>query len=273
LAAWSIPALVLVVSYDVSMRFLFHRGSVALQELEWHLFSLVFLLGAAHTLRCGQHVRLDLCYRSRWLNDRRRAWIDLLGGLFFLAPFCVLVIVSSWDFVSQSFVHAEGSPDPGGLPYRWLLKAAIPFGFGLLLLQGVADILGNLRRLFLEIQIQMALADGAVSAPERRILLLVSDCLGIPRALYRRLEEQIRASAHSGPAAGSGPSLEDAYATLGVPSGASETEVKRAYRRLMSRHHPDKLVAKGLPEEMMRVATERTQEIRAAYDRIKEARA
>lgn len=131
----------------------------------------------------------------------------------------------------------------------------------------------NLRRLFLEIQIQMALADGAVSAPERRILLLVSDCLGIPRALYRRLEEQIRASAHSGPAAGSGPSLEDAYATLGVPSGASETEVKRAYRRLMSRHHPDKLVAKGLPEEMMRVATERTQEIRAAYDRIKEARA
>ncbi|MDD9824069.1 MAG: TRAP transporter small permease subunit [Gammaproteobacteria bacterium] len=148
LVAWSIPAMVLVVSYDVSMRFLFHRGSVALQELEWHLFSLVFLLGAAHTLRCGQHVRLDLCYRSRWLNDRRRAWIDLLGGLFFLVPFCLLVIASSWNFVSQSFVHAEVSPDPGGLPYRWLLKAAIPFGFGLLLLQGVADILGNLRRLF-----------------------------------------------------------------------------------------------------------------------------
>ena len=78
----------------------------------------------------------------------------------------------------------------------------------------------------------------------------------------------------SGAQAGSsGPSLEDAYTTLGVPPNAPDDEVKRAYRRLMSRHHPDKLAAKGLPEEMMRTATERTQQIKAAWETVKSARA
>jgi len=120
-------------------------GSVALQELEWHLFGLIFLLGAAYTLKHDDHVRLDLLYQSDWMGARKRAWVDLVGTVLFLVPFCLLVIVSSWPFVQSAFVHAEGSPDPGGLPYRWVLKATIPAAFGLLMLQGLANGLRALR--------------------------------------------------------------------------------------------------------------------------------
>ncbi len=145
--SWLVLGMVLLIAYDVAMRYLFHAGSVALQELEWHLFGLIFLLGAAYTLKHDDHVRVDVLYQSRWMNDRRRAWVNLVGSLVFLLPFCVLIIVSSWPFVQISFVHAEGSPDPGGLPYRWMLKAAIPVGFGLLLLQGIATAIHALLRI------------------------------------------------------------------------------------------------------------------------------
>ncbi len=138
--AWLVLALVLLIVYDVAMRYLFMSGSVALQELEWHLFALIFLLAAAYTFRHDAHVRVDIFYSSRF-SARTRAWIDLLGGLFLLLPFCLLIIYCSWPFVLNSFAMHEGSPDPGGLPARYLLKAAIPLGFALLLLQGIADIL------------------------------------------------------------------------------------------------------------------------------------
>ena len=139
--AWLGLAMVLIIVYDISMRYLFQIGSVALQELEWHLFSLVFLFGAAYTLKHDGHVRVDIFYQSRWMNDRRRAYVDLFGTLFLLMPFCVLIIVSSATFVGNAFAIGEGSPDPGGLPYRFLLKAAIPVGFGLIMLQGVAQMM------------------------------------------------------------------------------------------------------------------------------------
>ena len=139
--AWLVLAMVLVIGYDVGMRYLFQSGSVALQELEWHLFALVFLLGAAYTLKHDGHVRVDILYNSRWMSDRRRAMIDLFGGLFLLLPFCLMVIIASLRFVANSYGMGEGSPDPGGLPHRFLLKAAIPVGFGLLLLQGLAGML------------------------------------------------------------------------------------------------------------------------------------
>jgi TRAP-type mannitol/chloroaromatic compound transport system permease small subunit len=144
LVSWLILAMVLLVSYDVAMRYFFLSGSIALQEMEWHLFSLIFLIGAAYTLKHDAHVRLDLIYKSRFMNDERRAWVNLLGSLLLLIPFCILIIVASWPFVFQSYIHLEGSPDPGGLPYRWILKASIPLGFTLLLLQGVSDIAKNL---------------------------------------------------------------------------------------------------------------------------------
>lgn len=130
----------------------------------------------------------------------------------------------------------------------------------------------NLLRLFLEIQVQAAWADGGVHAEERRVLKHVASRLGFPDEAYDELERLVGSGAAT-PQPEAGPSLADAYATLGVAPDASDAEVKRAYRRLMSRHHPDKLAASGLPEEMMRAATERTQQIKAAWDRVRSARA
>ena len=141
--AWLVLLMMSVIVYDVSMRAGFNIGSVVLQELQWHFFALIFLLGAGYTFRHDEHVRVDVFYQSHWMNDYRRAWINLLGGLLLLLPFCLLIIGSSWHFVFDAYIHQEGSPD-GGLPYRFLLKAAIPVGFIFLILQCIANILENL---------------------------------------------------------------------------------------------------------------------------------
>jgi len=135
----------------------------------------------------------------------------------------------------------------------------------------------TLIQMFIEIQLQAAYADGSLHKAEEQLLLNICKRLGIPEFVFRRLERMIRAEGHfSGrqraEAKPAGPSLPDAYAILNVPSGASDAEVKKAYRRLLSQHHPDKLVSKGLPEEMMKMATQKTHEIRQAYERVKEAR-
>jgi len=132
----------------------------------------------------------------------------------------------------------------------------------------------NLLRVFLEIQVEAACADGAVDPREHRILVHLCERLGLPRHELDRAEALRRAHANRarGRVKGNGLSLEDAYAVLGVEERASTDEVKRAYRRLLSQHHPDKLVSRGLPDEMMQIATEKTREIRAAYERVMEAR-
>jgi TRAP-type mannitol/chloroaromatic compound transport system permease small subunit len=144
-AAWLCLILVMLVAYDVSMRYLFRAGSVALQELEWHLFALIFLFGAAYTLKHDAHARLEIFYQR--FSNRTRAWVDLLGSLLFLLPLCLVILKGSWPFVHNAFVFGEGSPDPGGLPYRFLIKAAIPVGFALLSIQAVAFVFKNLRLL------------------------------------------------------------------------------------------------------------------------------
>lgn len=133
--------LVLLVVYDVSMRYLFNSGSIGIQELEWHLFSIILLLGSAYTLKYNEHVRLDIFYNSKFLNDKTRAWFDVFGTLIILLPFCLLIIFSAWPFVTQAFIYNEISPDPGGLPARWFVKAMIPLGFFMLLMQGIAEML------------------------------------------------------------------------------------------------------------------------------------
>lgn len=144
IVAWFILLMVIIIVYDVSMRKFFGIGSIQLQELQWHLFALVFLFGAAYTLKHDEHVRVDIFYQSQWMNKRHQAWINLLGGLFLLIPFCLLIFNSALPFVKMSYQFAEGSPDPGGLPYRFLLKSAIPMGFFLLMLQGIAESLKSL---------------------------------------------------------------------------------------------------------------------------------
>ncbi len=145
--SWLILAMVLLICYDVTMRYLFQQGSVALQELEWHLFALIFLLGCAYTLKYNEHVRVDILYQSRFISDKQRLLIDIFGTLFLLAPFCILILVSSWPFVENAFYYQEGSPDPGGLPYRFILKGSLLVAFSLLLLQGLSGLLKNIIKL------------------------------------------------------------------------------------------------------------------------------
>ncbi len=137
--AWLIIGMVLLITHNVAQRYLFNQSWVGLQELEWHLFAVSILLGAAYTLKHDQHVRVDVLYQSRLMTPVRRAWVNLLGSVLFLMPFCALIIYSSWDFVSNAYLQGEGSPDPGGLPQRWILKSMLLWGFGLLFLQGLSQ--------------------------------------------------------------------------------------------------------------------------------------
>ncbi|RMF54463.1 MAG: TRAP transporter small permease subunit [Calditrichaeota bacterium] len=140
---WLTSALVLIVCYDVITRYLFRESMVAIQELEWHLFAFIFLLAAAFTLKHDRHVRVDVFYVK--FSPKVRAWVDLFGTLFFLIPFSLVVIISSWNFVAISFKIGETSPDPGGLPARYILKAAIPIAFILVLLQSISIIHQSLK--------------------------------------------------------------------------------------------------------------------------------
>jgi TRAP-type mannitol/chloroaromatic compound transport system permease small subunit len=134
--SWLTGLLVLVVCYDVFTRYLMQNSMVAVQEMEWHLFALVFLLGSAYSLKHDRHVRVDVFY-SRF-SPKRKALVNLGGSVLFLIPFCLVGIWGSQAFVISSFMIGETSPDPGGLPARFILKAAIPVGFLLVLLQGIA---------------------------------------------------------------------------------------------------------------------------------------
>ncbi len=136
----------------------------------------------------------------------------------------------------------------------------------------------TLIQMFIEIQLQAAYADGSFDDAEESLLLHICDQVGFSRYDFQRLKTLVEAqqrfssSWQNSHPHSQGPTLSDAYQSLGVKKNASDAEIKKAYRRLMSQHHPDKLVSKGLPEEMMKIATEKTKEIQKAYETIREAR-
>lgn len=116
-------------------------SSNALLEIQWYLFDLIFLLGAAYTLKHNNHVRVDVI-QSR-LNPKQKAWIDFVGSLLFLIPFCTMIIFYSSGAVINSWKLLENSPDPGGL-VRYPIKTMILVSFGLLILQGISEAIKNL---------------------------------------------------------------------------------------------------------------------------------
>lgn len=136
----------------------------------------------------------------------------------------------------------------------------------------------NLRQMFIEILLYAAYADGAMHEAERHLFVRICSRLGFSQAEFRLLDSMVRAQrAFHGRTQHEAPRpradlLQEAYAALGINADSSDTEVKKAYRRQMNQHHPDKLVAKGLPEEMIKLANEKTQEIKAAYETIRKAR-
>ncbi|HSF05069.1 MAG TPA: TRAP transporter small permease subunit [Methylomirabilota bacterium] len=143
-SAWLALLLVAIVTYDVVMRYLFNITYVFIQELEWHLFAVMFLMTAGYAHLLDSHVRVDIFYVR--LSPRARAWIDLFGGILFLFPTAFLLIWTSIPFVRASLADLEGSPDPGGIPGRFVLKAVIPLAFFLLGIQGISETIKNFYR-------------------------------------------------------------------------------------------------------------------------------
>lgn len=179
IACWLVIALVLLTTEQVVARYFFDASSVALQELEWHLFGFIILLSMAHTLQRNEHVRVDILYGR--LSERARTTIDVCGYLFFLVPFCLVLIIygyaytiaafdysnpyppdhwsAAWfeaesflykisarveDLLRATLLRGEISPDAGGLEARWIIKAVVPFSFMLLLLQTISEVIKKL---------------------------------------------------------------------------------------------------------------------------------
>ena len=138
LVYWLVLVAVLVSAGNALMRYTFDVSSNAWLELQWYLFSAVFLLAAGYTLLHNEHVRIDVII-SRF-SPQTRAWVDLLGGLLFLLPMAVVILVLSWPMFVESFVRHEYSSDAGGL-VRWPAKLLVPAGFLLLVLQGLSEII------------------------------------------------------------------------------------------------------------------------------------
>jgi TRAP-type mannitol/chloroaromatic compound transport system permease small subunit len=139
--SWLMLLMVLVVFTDVIFRYLFNRSSVFVQEAEWHLFGIVYLLAAGYTMLYDEHVRIDILY-SKW-SPRRKAATDFVLLLVMFFPSAIMVLVTTWPFVIHSIQVNEGSPDPGGIPFRWAYKSVILAGFLLLMLQAVSQLIKN----------------------------------------------------------------------------------------------------------------------------------
>jgi TRAP-type mannitol/chloroaromatic compound transport system permease small subunit len=142
--SWIALVIVLLMATNVLLRYLFSAGSVWAQELEWHLLVPLILFGMSYALRHGEHVRVDIVYAR--MPERGRAIVDLVSALLAVAV-SALIIWFSLHYVEQSYVIDEGSPDPGGLPHRFIIKGLIPVGFALLLVQAGANALGALAKL------------------------------------------------------------------------------------------------------------------------------
>lgn len=134
--------MLLNVFTDVVLRYVLNDVSIAMQELEWHFFAAMFMLGVPYTLRTGGHVRVDLVYER--LSAHKQSVIDIVGGLILLMPFCLLVGWYGIDFAHEAFLLGETSGDPGGLSNRWIIKAVIPFAFFSTAISGIAMILSSI---------------------------------------------------------------------------------------------------------------------------------
>lgn len=143
---WLILLAVIVI--NVLMRYVFSEGRIELEELQWHLYSIGFLLGLSYAYQADTHIRVDVLHER--MQPATQAWIELYGILLFLLPFIALVLIYAVPFVMSSYALSEISPSPGGLPLRWLIKAFLPIGFALLLLAVLSRLIRVWTFLFLQ---------------------------------------------------------------------------------------------------------------------------
>jgi TRAP-type mannitol/chloroaromatic compound transport system permease small subunit len=139
LLAWLGLFMALLTALIVLLRYGFNMGSITSQEAVIYMHGCLFMLGAAYALKTGSHVRVDIFYQH--MGQRSRAWVNSLGGIIFLIPLCLFICGVSWNYVAESWAIRETSPEPGGIPAVFLLKALLPVMAINLLLQGIAETL------------------------------------------------------------------------------------------------------------------------------------
>jgi TRAP-type mannitol/chloroaromatic compound transport system permease small subunit len=144
LAAWAVLLACVISAGNASSRYLFSISSNAWLEIQWYMFSAIFLLGAPVTLKLNEHVRVDIVYMS--VGERGRLWIDIIGFICFMLPATAILTYMTWSFVDQSWLQQETSANAGGL-IRWPVKLLMPVGFGLLTLQGISELIKRIATL------------------------------------------------------------------------------------------------------------------------------
>lgn len=248
------------------------------------------LLGAAFGHQWDDKPAAKQRGRVEWVNWERSSEQELIQSAFFTATFSVMGHLAKADgrvseheiqLAQQVMAQMNLGEEQQRIAKRLFTegkRADFPLDEVLDQLRRECQRRHTLLQVFLEIQVQFAYADGVMHEVERQLLLHVFEQLGFSQREFDHIDLLVRAAHHFAGeqrAAGGGShrsSLSEAYGVLGIDKSASDDEVKRAYKRLMNQHHPDKLVAKGLPEEMIKLANEKTQEIKAAYEQVKEAR-
>jgi TRAP-type mannitol/chloroaromatic compound transport system permease small subunit len=141
IAASFVLLLSLLILYQAINRYLFNDSSVLIQEVQWHLFDIIFLLGLSYSLQTDKHVRVDIFYAN--FSQKTKAIINIISQLFLILPFTIIILYTGYTLVEMSYLQGEISPDPGGLTHRYLIKAMILFGFILLGLQSLAELYKN----------------------------------------------------------------------------------------------------------------------------------
>jgi len=144
ITGWCALAIVLVMAFNVLLRYLFRTGSVAMQELEWHLMAPICMLGLSYAILKDGHVQVDILYGR--FPERVKRLIDMISAFLVVLVVAILLYLSL-PYVMQSYAVGEKSPDPGGLTHRWILKAMLPVGFLLLVVQSFAALLRAVVRL------------------------------------------------------------------------------------------------------------------------------
>lgn len=145
LTYWLVLVAVIISSGNATVRYIFNTSSNAWLELQWYLFSAIFLLCSGYTFLKNEHIRIDVIVGR--FSKRVHAWIDIFGILFFLFPMAILIMVLSWPMVVSSYGIHEMSNNAGGL-LRWPVKLLVPVGFALLVLQGVSELIKRIAFLF-----------------------------------------------------------------------------------------------------------------------------
>jgi TRAP-type mannitol/chloroaromatic compound transport system permease small subunit len=144
IAAWMVLLSCLVSAGNASIRYALSNSSNAWLEIQWYMFSAIFLLGAAYTLKMNEHVRVDIIYAN--LSPRGRLWVDAIGMTIFLLPATIMLSIMTWPFFWEAWARSEISSNAGGLP-RWPVKLLLPVGFFLLTLQGLSELIKRIAAL------------------------------------------------------------------------------------------------------------------------------